>query len=187
MPVEDDLRDMAELNNLPADLQFHYQFHGNFCAVSAFESIAKLHRLIKPDAFPLQSNIANQAKGFGDNDTVFLKSLGLTPNNRLMPVPDALDLIESETREGRFPLAAQVVGINPFGGADVHIFICCLYAGKLLLIDPATPKIQAEARQGLEAEFLKNIQRFPVRKEIHVLWYSMLPNHTQKRDNATQV
>jgi len=45
---------MVNSPDLPEELRAHYQLPGNFCAVSGFESIAKLEHLLTPNEFPLQ-------------------------------------------------------------------------------------------------------------------------------------
>ena len=159
---------MQSLEGIPEALRKHGQPEMASCAASGFESIAKLHGLIPADSFPLQSNPANQWLGFGD--TTFLKSLGLLASNAELEVLEAVNLIEKETNEGRFPLAVQVTAKLDDKFA-CHTYVCVRHAGNLLLIDPSVPAIQAKGRKGIEDEFRSKIQQFPVRKTIHVLWY----------------
>src|SRR5260370_7867876 len=101
---------------------------------------------MRTEAFTLKSDVENQKKGF--RETNFLKSFGLVTSDLHLSVSEAVELIASETKDGRFPLAVQIVGKNS-NGYDAHTFICAMHDEKLLLIDPAIPKIQAEGEDGL--------------------------------------
>ena len=156
-------------DDLSEQLQHHRQLENASCAVSGFESVAKLHGLISPDAFPLQSDPANQHMGFGD--TTFLRSLGLDASESLFAREEALDRIETETAEGRFPLVSLLVALTPRGRLW-HIMVCARHDGRLLLIDPAYPKVQALDRSGLAAEIQKTLDMAPDRPKIHLLTYT---------------
>ncbi|MDZ4405231.1 hypothetical protein [Prosthecobacter sp.] len=154
--------------DLPEQLRSHYQLENASCAVSGFESVAKLHGLIAPDAFPLQSDPTKQGMGF--DDTSFLLSLCLLASDTHLARDIALDRIESETSDGKFPLVSLLTGQ---AGSTLywHIFVCAQHGGDLLLIDPAYPKVQAQQRAGLAAEFQRTLDAIPDRQMIHLLTY----------------
>ncbi len=153
-------------------LRNHRQLEQASCAVSAFEAVAKLHGLIEPTSFPLQSDPANQLKGFGD--TEFLRSLGILPSDGHYDIQSALNLIEKETSGGKFPLAAfvkEIVGAQ----VRVHVYLAARDKTKLVLIDPAVPAIVAEGREGLGRLFQRSIQMYPPISDIHVMIYDGPP------------
>jgi hypothetical protein len=154
---------------IPELLRHHRQLENASCAVSGFESIAKLHGCIAPDAFPLQSDPAKQGMGFGE--TAFLRSLGLQATDVSLERDVAISRIEAETAAGRFPLVSLLATQN---GRTLywHIFICVQHEGNLLLIDPAYPKVQARQKDGLNHEFQRTLDAVPDRQTIHLLTYT---------------
>ena len=157
------------IEGLPIQLQSHRQLERASCAASGFECIAKLNGLIAPDTFPLQSDPANQGMGFGD--TGFLHSLGLKTSDKHLGREAALDCIEAEIRAEKFPLVSLLVAQTD-SGRYWHIYICVQHDGKLLLIDPAIPRVQAQNRDGLTAEFQRTLDLAPDRQLIHVMTYA---------------
>ena len=161
---------MSDLSLLPEALRNHRQLERASCAVSAFECIAKLHGLIEPDTFPLQSDPANQNKEFGD--TEFLKFLNLLPSDGLFATQNALAIIERETTEGRFPLISLLVETSS-GEKGYHTYLCAQHNAKLLLIDPLKPEIVVDKKEDLENLLEHNRTTNPERKTLHVMTYSM--------------
>lgn len=149
-------------------LQNHRQLEQDSCAVSGFECIAKLHGLIGKEEFSLQSDETNQGKGFGE--TEFLESLGIFASDSHHDIESALDLIETETSRGRFPLVSCITKIEQ-GMRYWHIKICAQNNAKLVLINPAYPMIVAEKREGLKTELEKSI--LPDRTKLHMLTYTL--------------
>jgi hypothetical protein len=157
-------------NLLPAALSNHYQFAGDFCAVSGFECIAKLHNLIQEKDFPLQSDTSNQYKGFGD--TQFLNKWFLCTEGHL-DTAGAMALIEKETNEGRHPLVSMFVKRST--KTEYHIFLLTNHGGDLLLIDPSSPTIVASGRVDVQKELEDHRANDPGRKTLHVFWYDLKP------------
>jgi hypothetical protein len=79
--------------DIPESLRQHRQLENAWCAVSGFESIAKMHGLIAPGAFPLQPDPAKQGMGFGD--TSFLLALGLQATDVSLERDVAISRIEA--------------------------------------------------------------------------------------------
>ena len=159
---------MSDLSELPTELRSHRQLEQASCAVSAFECIAKLHGLIAPDIFPLQSDPKNQKLGFGD--TGFLKSLGLSCVDNHHDTVSAMTLIEKETNEGRFPLV--VLGFYlPTGEWTYHTHLCVSHNAKLVLVDPAMPAIVVGKKEDLTNLLERKRREDPLKKTLHVLHY----------------
>ena len=160
---------------LPESLRLHYQLEAASCAASGQECIAKLHGLIPPPAFPLQSDPANQKKGFGANDRTFLESFDINGNDDGYDVPVAIALVKTETQAGRFPLVS-LIGKDPDGNWGYHTFLCAQHDGKFLLIDPAKAEALIEGYPALFALFANNSVINPERKTIHILTYKLPGN-----------
>jgi len=160
---------MSTLNDIPPELRNHHQFPQATCAVSAFECVAKLHELLAPDKFPLQSDETNREKGF--DDTSYLKSLGLSCEDHHYDTQSATTLIEKETNEGRFPLVSLREWKADGTILDYHIFLCALYNSKLLLVNPREPRIEAEKKEDLEKVLEYNSKNNPDRTTLHILHY----------------
>lgn len=82
-------------------LPAHRQLEDWSCSVSAFEFVAKLYGLIRLDVFPLQSDPANQRKGFAESS--LLADVGLKGSDDYYDVASAVTLIQSELASGRHP------------------------------------------------------------------------------------
>ncbi len=157
----------ASAAEVPEKLRQHYQFPRDFCAVSGFESIAKLEGLIAPDTFPLQSDPANVAKGFEPAHRTFLDTLGLdAKDDHYHSGADAALVIGREVSAGRFPLVSMPV----IGG--FHVYIFAEDGGKLLFIDPAVPKVILRGLDALPLALENWRANSPAKhKTIHVLTY----------------
>ena len=165
----------AQLAELPDALRLHYQFNGDFCAVSGFECIAKLHGLLARDAFPLQGDPTNQYRGFEPDHYAYLTARGFNCTDLHHPTGAAAGaVIQTETEAGRFPLAAL-----PWRGANgnwgYHIFLFARHEGVTLWIDPAIPCVML---RGMDAvpQALENVRvNNPLgRRTIHLLTYARL-------------
>lgn len=162
-----------QLAELPEALRLHHQFDGDFCAVSGFECIAKLHGLLAPGAFPLQSHPANQHRGFQPDHYVYLTERGFVCADMHLPTgAKAGSVIQTETDTGRFPLVSL-----PWQGGDgkwgYHIFLFARHEGAVLWIDPAIPCVML---RGIDAipQALENVRvNNPLgRRTIHTLTYT---------------
>jgi hypothetical protein len=158
----------ASAAEVPEKLRQHYQFPRDFCAVSGFESIAKLEGLIAPDAFPLQNDPANVAKGFEPAHRIFLDTLGLDAKDEHYHTGAAAALvIGHEVSAGRFPLVSMPVT----GG--FHVYIFAEDGGQLLFIDPAVPKVILRGLDALPVALENWRANYPTKhKTIHVLTYT---------------
>ena len=155
---------MNEPSLLPVALLAHRQLHPYSCAVSGFECIAKLHGWIKPDAFPLQLDLSNQAKGF--DDTKFLESFGVICSSPLLSASDAFNEITRMTAAGKYPLVVlfdKAVGY--------HAYVVAPGAIGPMLIDPAGPRIIESDPAKLKNLLISNSKANPQRSQIHVLTY----------------
>lgn len=166
---------MADQIALPEELANHRQLHGNFCAASGFECIAKLHRLIPKDQFPLQSDSKNQGLGFGRDDAKFL-SQWFDCKDGHFDVEAAMAFIEQETNEGRFPLVSLYEWNNKDEPIGWHVFLLLQQGGKLLLVDPRQVSVTIDDRTKLRACLQLNSLLNPERKTLHLFWYQVKSN-----------
>jgi hypothetical protein len=160
---------MSDLSDLPEPLRSHRQLEDASCAVSAFEAVAKLHGLIEKDSFPLQADVKNQRRGF--EDTEFLKSLGINASADHYDTQSAMDLIEKETNEGRFPLVSLLTKA-PDGKLAYHVCLCAQHNG-LVLIDPGKPTIVVHGTKELANLLEGNRTNNPDRDTLHILAYEI--------------
>jgi hypothetical protein len=159
------------ITDLPEKLWNHRQLEMASCAASGFECIAKLHGLIDPGDFPLQSDSAKQGMGFAD--TTFLSSIRIHASDAHASLEEALNICEHETQQGRFPLVS-LLALSTGNQLYWHVFLCASHQGELILIDPAHPQIQAKERSGLSLEFERTLAAVPNRQAIHILTYKNL-------------
>jgi len=165
-----------QLSELPDALRLHRQFNGDFCAVSGFECIAKLHGFLARDAFPLQSDPANQRKGFQPDHYAYLTKQGFICADAHHTTGAAAGaVIQKETEAGRFPLVSLPwTGSNGYWG--YHVFLFARHEGAALWIDPAIPCV---ILRGIDAipQALENVltNNALQRRTIHLLTY-ICPN-----------
>jgi len=95
---------MSIFDNLPSIMDFHNQKHKHSCVASAFEFVAKLHGLIPPESFPLQSDPKNQEQSFADSK--WLTSQGLKCQHNHYNIEVVLPILEKETSSEKAPLVA---------------------------------------------------------------------------------
>jgi hypothetical protein len=139
-----------------------------YCAVSTLEFVAKLYGLLPLDSFPLQSNPANQKKGFGERD--LQDALGLQGWDKFYDVQSALEIIEKETIEGRFlGVSLLVFGANQ-KIEGYHIFVAARLDGLPILVDPADGQVKVRAKEDLAKILEYNSRMNPERKTIHLLY-----------------
>lgn len=164
-----------QLAELPDVLRSHRQFAGDFCAVSGFECITKLHGILARDEFPLQSDPANQYRGFQPDHYTYLTEHRFVCTDGHYPNGIAAGaMIQAETNAGRFPLVSL-----PWQGGDgkwgYHIFLFVRHEGVMLWIDPAIPCVML---RGIDAipQALENLRvNNPLgRRTIHLLTYTRL-------------
>jgi len=158
-------------NVLPA----HRQLEDWSCSLSAFEFVAKLYGLIGLDIFPLQSDPANQRKGFVEPS--LLADVGLKGSDDYYDVASAVTLIQSELTSGRHTVVSlltfQTMGLP----AGYHIYVAVDGQQGPCLVDPATRSVLAVPSTDLSHIFAANSARNPERKTIHVL--TLYPNAEQ--------
>lgn len=163
----------AQLAELPDAIRLHRQLDGDFCAVSGFESIAKLHGLLASDAFPLQGIPANQHRGFQPDHYAYLTERGFTCADTHYPTGQAATAaIQTETDAGRFPLAS-LPWQSGDGNWGYHVFLFTRHEGAMHWIDPAVPCVML---RGIDAipQALENLRvNNPLgRRTIHLLTYT---------------
>lgn len=161
---------LQSMSDLLAKLNLHCQKDGDSCGASGSEALLKLHGLIGEGKFPLQDLDAAQPRGFESKP--FLAIHKIMATDALYDISDAVDLIEKEANQDRFPLVSVPVAAI---GNDIvfHVYLCGLHNGELVLIDPVPlgGHIQNRGKVGLATEFHTQIQKFPIRLTIHVLTY----------------
>jgi hypothetical protein len=86
-------------HHIDAVLQAHYQFAGDYCAVSALEFASKIYGLTPLDQFPLQSDFQNQSKGF--NEQVLQDLVSVTGHPEDHDIQSAVATIEKEANAGK--------------------------------------------------------------------------------------
>ena len=155
---------MLTSETLQKAMSSHHQKLGMSCVASAFEFVAKLHALIPPKAFPLQSYPENQEQSFAD--CKFLIAQGLKCQNNLYNIEEVFPILEKETNGGKFPLIALLPlkkMIPPY-----HIYCAIQRNNQLFLVDPAVPEIVVNNKEDLTTAILQNSQVNPERKTIDI-------------------
>lgn len=161
------------MSDLLATLHLHYQKDGDSCGASGSEALLKLHGLIGEAEFPLQDLGAAQPRGYESKP--FLATQKIMAQDAHYDIADSVVLIETEAKQGRFPLVSLPVARK--GNLILcHIYLCGLHSSELVLIDPVPfgGHIKNRGSKGLTTEFETQIlQKFPDpnRKTIHVLTY----------------
>lgn len=104
----------------------HAQLRENSCAASAVELVLKLLGVLKNGEYPLQSDLANEGKGFGHfagviNGVTFADEFvgdRATHFNDQFPLADLLARIDSELDSDRAVIASLLSGPNTY-----HIWV----------------------------------------------------------------
>jgi len=160
-----------QIAELPVAIRQHHQLNGDFCAVSGFECIAKLHGFLAGDAFPLQSDAANEHKGFEPAHYAYLTERGLTCSDQHLETGlAAAQIIQQETDAGRFPLAS--LPWNKGRGWGYHVFLFARHEDHVLWIDPAEPCAMLRGIEAIPIALENNRIGNPIgRRTIHMLTY----------------
>jgi hypothetical protein len=158
------------LAELPDELRKHHQFPGDFCAVSDFESLAKLEGLLDPAAFPLQMNVTNQRKGFEPAHRGYLEGIGLEVDDKHYDSgAGAAAVIAAEVAAGRSVLMAMPHLENPIGK---HVYVFTKYKGDTILVDPAEPRVKLRGMDAIPTVLENWRANSPhPEKTIHLLTY----------------
>jgi hypothetical protein len=154
----------------PELLDQHRQLPDASSAASAYEAVAKLHGLIRPDAFPIQLGSPSKSAEFGSTDP--LSGLGVQATENRYDLLLALDVVLQETKQGRYPLVSLPVDRGG-GRADWRVFLCARHRSKLLLIDPAVPKVVARGPAGIKKRFVSAVLATHERAGIRILTYRL--------------
>ncbi len=158
-------------SRIPRQLRKHYQFRGDYCAVSGFECIAKLEGLIAPDAFPLQSDSGNTGIGFEPKHRALLEELGVDASEDVQykSGASASAAIISALDAGRSALISMpCLDMSP----KFHVYLCTKSGGETLLIDPAKLEILLKGADALPQALENWRMNYPSKdKTVHVLTY----------------
>jgi hypothetical protein len=161
-----------QIAEVPLAIRDHHQLNGDFCAVSGFESIAKLHGLLAGNAFPLQSDATNEQKGFEPAHYTYLTERGFTCSDQHIGTGTAAaQIIQQETDAGRFPLAS--IPWQKGGRWGYHVFLFARHEDQVLWIDPAEPCVMLRGIDAIPVALENNRTRNPIEgRTIHMLTYT---------------
>ena len=161
-------------------LRHHHQKSCKSCAASGMEIICKCHELIPLNDFRFQEQFGDTNIGF--EHAKLLSPLGIEAKTRSLSITDCLDLLETETTQGRFPLVSLPVKLEvPY--LHCHVFLCGKDKNELALFDPANGKLRFASREVLENHMNSLLRQIPNRPHIDVLVYSIAnsQNHNCKQ------
>jgi hypothetical protein len=150
-------------------LQEHYQFDGDYCAVSALEFASKIYGLTPLEKFPLQCDPQNQSKGF--DEQALQNRVSLKGNSMHCDIQSAVETIEKETNEGRCVSVSlrAFLTLGPFLiPSGYHILVALSRDGQPTLIDPQTKQATVQGTVDLAKVLQQNSDLNPSRKTIHM-------------------
>ena len=148
----------------------HRMLPGASSPAAACEAIAKLHGLVPPDAFPLQSAPGTRGRKFGDAS--LLAAFGLQSRDGVYSPLQAIDLIMRETREGRFPLALIFSGLID-GAQYWHVCLCARHNSSPHLVNLGVARLEASGRAAIKRQLIRTALATQGRKGIHVVTYRL--------------
>jgi hypothetical protein len=143
------------------------------CAASAMEIILKCHELIPLDDYRFQQEFGDTNIGFEKKEE--LARLGIIAVEGRPPIDQAIENINAEIQQGRFPL----VSLPTFRDGNTiwcHVHIALHMKGELVFVDPAkSTDTNIEYKQGLPKviEQLHNQWQIPNDGTLHYLRYTI--------------
>jgi hypothetical protein len=144
----------------------HHQFAGLTCSASAHEFIAKLHKKISPQDFPLQNAPDSDKAGF--QFQTFLAKIGFVQKNDNLLPDEAFHEIKCETSKGRFPLVA----IYSEDKVNIHIVVAVQDGNDVVLVDPAKQSQISNSDSETLDILNKNVNANASRPKINFLTYT---------------